>query len=538
MADYIETNGMLSSHVILAKKAGYKQSTKYKKKWENWCPNCEKSGKMKYNPKGTDEGELTCMSCSSDFDVVHGLEKLNKTHKKYGLKDAGGRRNSRDSIDKTVGDLDSSSAGGDSSDGEYTVTIGYDTNSPFQAYLEVKYSVYERISDKKNGKQLKKNKSIYIDWNAEVPESPTDPKKYEPQFANVNSDGEAVSISFITLEHHKHRTEVLDKILQAEGYNSKESKTKALTKYNYYINEIYLRYDPVKTWDDKGNTGTLYNETTDESTYKMLLYQLGFYTGEVINDKIIGVSGKTLLEALKTITEEAKYYTNMNYSEYREDDVLHFNSYEDLHKDKVADEFTDGLEGNLLGISNVNYNPSTDLINTDVVNYKNKIRNKTNAIETEYNYCARTSDLSSILTYGEFMNIESSDTATGYYDAKQLSQDNHEEHKDVEVTFTAKVVGLPSCHIHDTVLVNVTNYADGRLSGDGSIINNSHEVKSLTINVDVDNRPMVQTDVGCGDVDATLKVIKNLEKQRRKVVKKQLDINKPIMSGGDVNLWS
>lgn len=47
------------------------------KEWSNYCPACHRSGGLALNPKGTYEGELTCMYCDADFDGVSGLEKRN-----------------------------------------------------------------------------------------------------------------------------------------------------------------------------------------------------------------------------------------------------------------------------------------------------------------------------------------------------------------------------------------------------------------------------------------------------------------------------
>lgn len=60
-------------------KAGYEYKLT-KKTWKNICPFCK--GKMKFNPKSTAEGELTCEKCDADFCCVSGLDKNNKVRKK------------------------------------------------------------------------------------------------------------------------------------------------------------------------------------------------------------------------------------------------------------------------------------------------------------------------------------------------------------------------------------------------------------------------------------------------------------------------
>lgn len=54
------------------------------KTWKNNCPLCKTvshfktSGKLKFNPKGKAEGELTCEKCGADFCGVSGKDKENK----------------------------------------------------------------------------------------------------------------------------------------------------------------------------------------------------------------------------------------------------------------------------------------------------------------------------------------------------------------------------------------------------------------------------------------------------------------------------
>ena len=51
-----------------------------KKTWKNKCPFC--GGTLKFNPKKTAEGELTCSKCDADFCCVSGQDKAVKVRKK------------------------------------------------------------------------------------------------------------------------------------------------------------------------------------------------------------------------------------------------------------------------------------------------------------------------------------------------------------------------------------------------------------------------------------------------------------------------
>ena len=60
-------------------KAGYAYKL-VKKTWKNVCPFCK--AKLKFNPKKTEEGELTCSKCDADFCAVSGQDKANKVRRK------------------------------------------------------------------------------------------------------------------------------------------------------------------------------------------------------------------------------------------------------------------------------------------------------------------------------------------------------------------------------------------------------------------------------------------------------------------------
>ena len=51
-----------------------------KKTWKNRCPFC--GGKLRFNPKNTPEGELTCSKCDADYCCVSGKDKAVKVRKK------------------------------------------------------------------------------------------------------------------------------------------------------------------------------------------------------------------------------------------------------------------------------------------------------------------------------------------------------------------------------------------------------------------------------------------------------------------------
>ena len=43
--------------------------------FENYCPRCKSYGTLKFNPKGSPEGEWTCTKCGADYCAACGKEK-------------------------------------------------------------------------------------------------------------------------------------------------------------------------------------------------------------------------------------------------------------------------------------------------------------------------------------------------------------------------------------------------------------------------------------------------------------------------------
>lgn len=49
----------------------------YYVEFENYCPLCHHTGTLIWNPKGTYEGEWTCVACDADYCAVTGADKAN-----------------------------------------------------------------------------------------------------------------------------------------------------------------------------------------------------------------------------------------------------------------------------------------------------------------------------------------------------------------------------------------------------------------------------------------------------------------------------
>lgn len=374
---------------------------------------------------------------------------------------------------------------------KHEITHGFDEQKPFEAYLRVDYSIGSRDGEEKH---------ILIDWQSEA--QGTDEKKFSndsaPQWKANN--------------RYVWEVDLLSKIKSAEGDYPQTGDTK------YYLKRVTFLRDFKDVLDDKDTEekeNLLYDSTKDKSSYKMLLYDLGVFNGEVINPINLGVNGKTILDGVKSILEKSEYEFQIKYGEYRKDDYINFTQHTNS-EENIAHIFNEGFDGDIIGISNVKYSPTKDLVNDCLTVYKSlDVEDYTG---THYRY-TRKGKLGEILRYGEQTHIENMQKNSSYSEATQYSHDALQKYFKPLTTFTVKAVGLPPVGINDWVETKTIN----------PLLTNTYQVASRKINIDVTDRPMVQTEYGLGDIDANMKVKNNLAQQRKKLVREPLDLSETVM---------
>lgn len=361
---------------------------------------------------------------------------------------------------------------------EYTRKRGYDCSTHFEGYLKIGYTLNNES----------KTRYIYVDFASESAETRNSFNNEALIFANDKQYTNEIPI----LKHLKSVHDPTD--------------TK---NYKYYLKSVSL----VRKFDkEKFSDGQLYELKTDDATYKINLYSLGLSTGEAINPKKLGTSGKSLLEALKTCLNECNYYYKLHYGQYRNDDKIEFLSELDYTPRHTFDE---SINGDILGISNVKYSPTADLVNNSIIVYDNKI--KENEDTKAYRF-ARKSRIREILRYGEQTHLENPSNSMGFSEASQMAYDKLNEYYKPDTTFTVTCEGFPSVSINDFVDTKTVN----------PILTNRFQVCSRVIKTDVNKRPMIQSEYGLGAIDSKLKVKHNLAEQRKKLVRQELDIDTAI----------
>ena len=370
----------------------------------------------------------------------------------------------------------------------YTRTWGFDKDNPFEAYLKIDYAVNSR-----NGTV----KTIYVDWSSEAPSGSN---KFDNDFGIVWQNRK----KFI------HEIDLLDKIKTAESDYAQTSTNKYYLKRVTFLRDFQDVIDDIDTEEDESKA----YDNNDNSSFKMALYDLGVFSGEVAKMESLGVCGKTILDGMKTILEKSGYDWSIKYNKWRNGDALNFTDGTDNVKD-IKYSFNEGFNGNIIGISNVKYSPTSQLMNSAVTIFKSK--KKENDPTMTYSY-AKKGNLLEIMRFGEQMKVENLSTETGSKEATQRAYDNLMEYFQPTTTFTVKSVGLPPININDWVETKTVN----------PILTNEYQVASRKISIDVTDRPMIQTEFGLGDIDAPLKVKQNLANQRKKLVREQLDLNEPV----------
>lgn len=388
---------------------------------------------------------------------------------------------------------------------------GYDTSNHFSAYLDVGYVIQYADGTKSN------EKNILIDWSEEAPDNSN-------KWSNSENDKD-ISLSWVNNKHNKFEVELLSKIQSVEKKFDEKARKEDTNKYilkHIDFKSYIAKKDDKHTDEDE----SLLYDSKDQSTYKMLLYSLGVYSGEVINDKTLGVSSKSLLDGIKTILDETNYLFNVTYGTHRESDQLNFRTPEDvssLNNISELEEFNEFINGNVIGISNIKFAPVSDMINSNLVIYKTV---KKNEEKTATYHHTKTANLNNILRYGELSRVSKSDIVSSFAEARQKSWDEYMKNFNTQVTYTAKIAGFPSTKLNDYVQANMI---DKRLTG-------AYQLCSLNLNMSIDSRPMLQTECGMGAIDNEISIYKNLEAQRKELIRFNSDINEPISFEDGANI--
>lgn len=394
-----------------------------------------------------------------------------------------------------------------------TITYGYNNKTPYQCYIGVIYSVLNN-----KNKVLKKERKIFIDWTTNavntLGQSYDKSKTWGKEtFRNTDSEGEEIKLSWINDKFVTTQVELLSKMQINEGLYS-EQKRKADTN-KYKVNKVYFFYAPSKT--DSSKTNYIYDDKQDQSTHKMLLSSLEFFSGEVNSNKQVGTVGKTLLENTKTSVEKSETQVRMNYSRERKNDELVLLSDSELKENDYL--LSEGLNGNIIDISSIQYSPITSRYNHSVIIYKDKVMNTKTFKESEYYFNQSYLLLKSIQAQGDLQQVDVSSNASGGAEARNEANELIDKVRKNPISFSVKTVGLPPLRLNEYVQTKTTLPQ----------LNDSHLIASMDIDIDVGTRPMIQTTLGLNAIDSSTYTVRKMREDRKKLIRKSLDVNAPVL---------
>ena len=347
---------------------------------------------------------------------------------------------------------------------ETTITNGYDKDNPFQAYLDIVYSTKNSLDAKKY--------HVYVDFTQKAKSN------YSMSGLNpvwVNNQSKKITLKGFT-----------DKVRE---YRNHSEDTKI---YIHSISFIAPKIK-VKTKEDKADWYTYDEHTIDNSSCKMKLYSIAFnnLTGTVPGG--LNSCGRSVNEIMKNIVEGGNYLVSMNYGLHRTDDKINFRV--DNNSDAV---FTarEGDDNNILEWGNISYNPANELFNMSRCVFK---KNKT---EKYFYVDSKFSD--SILKYQEQCTLITENEGIGEREAYWNARHNEKFNPEQTYSYTITVMGYPDVELKD--LVSVT--ANARK------LNTLKEVESITLKYDHKTKPILQTELGLGELAPDLQVEKNIRKLR------------------------
>lgn len=347
---------------------------------------------------------------------------------------------------------------------ETTVTKGYDKDKPFQAYIDICYSTSPTAKSKKY--------HIYVDFTQKA-SSAYSMSGLNPVWVNNSSKQ-------ITLKN------VISKIRDYRGENTQ-----------IYLREINLIAPKIKstasdsstTQDTSTEWYTYDKNTKDNSSCKMLLYSISFDNQTGTQPADLGACGKSVNEIMKSIVEEANYIVDMEYAEHRCNDKINFSV--DNNNSAVFTAM-EGNNNNILEWSNITYNPANELFNMSMCVFKDNVSKKYAYVDSRYP--------ESILNYQEQCTLITENEEIGSKEAYWNARHNEKFNPEQTYSFTITVKGYPDVRLKELVEV-VAN---------AKKLNTLKECDSITVNYSNTTKPVIQTELGLGELAPDLQVAKNI----------------------------
>ena len=388
----------------------------------------------------------------------------------------------------TIAQVTSTGSSSKSQTQEVTTTYGYDKDAPFQGYLDIVYSLDKGFKSKKY--------HFYIDFTQ-----------------SAQSNNSIHELSPVWINNSTKRATIKGIVQKIKSYNNYADYV------GIYLQSIHMITPKVKsTAGDKNKDWYTFDKTTkDYSSCKMDLYQIAFNNFQGVKTGGLDTCGKSVNEVISTIVSDADYLMYMEYGEHRCDDIVHFK----LNKNNSA-VFTamEGNNNNILEWGNINYNPANELFNMSVCVFKSKLDKKYHYVDTR--------DTDSILEFGEQCTIETLNDEIGEKQAYWNARHNEKYHPTQDYSFTITVKGYPSLKLGELV----------EILANSKRLDTVKECESITMNYTYKEKPVIQTELGLGELAPDIQLKKTI-KSLRDNVKERVPFNEgaSAITTEDVYEW-
>ena len=351
-----------------------------------------------------------------------------------------------------------------------TVTKGYDKDAPFQAYLDIVVS-FGKVKDEKTGKKYWKKYHIYVDFT---------------QKAISNNSVSGLKPVWVYDTSKKFTLKGFsDRVYDYFGHSGK----------TIYLHSISFITPIIKTKNKKKKSTwyTVDKTTRDNSSCKMKLYSIAFNSEGGTEPSDLQACGKSVNDLLKSTLNDAGYIVTMQYGQHRCDDKIFFQTDSNNTASFVA---TEGNNNNILEWGNISYNPANELYNMSRCVFKKNTTNKYFYVESK--------DALSILKYQEQCTLMTENEGIGEKEAYWNARHNEKFNSEQTYTYTITVGGCPDLDLNDLVQVTANRHQ----------LNTLKEVNSITLEYNYKTKPVIQSELGLGELAPDLQVKKNIKKLR------------------------
>lgn len=342
-----------------------------------------------------------------------------------------------------------------------TVTKGYDINVPIKGYFDIIFSA---------GAKNSKKHHVFIDFTLNS-KSRYAIGSFKPVFVNN-------SIKRITFK------DIINKIKSA--YSLKDP----IDIWLYGINFITPKMDDEEI-KNKSSWYTNDETTRDNSSCKMILYNISFDDKDAPDPAEYESCGKTVNDLFNTIVKEGNFLMDVTYGRHRCDDVVNFRVNNNINPSFYATD-----KSNILNWNNINYNANNSLFNKSVCVFKSNADGK-------YYYIERC-DIGSMLLYHEKPSLETVSDETSVSEAYWNVRHNVKYNPTETCEYGITVIGFPDVKLEDLISVD----------SDNDKLDDVKVLKSISMTYDPKTRPSIRTELGLNEKADDLNVrdiIKNIK---------------------------